>query len=157
MFIFIELDHVRMSGASKHRLYFLLQSVSHRLKKRTDQLAMESGGMTTAQAAVLNIIIRDGSTSQAQVAKVLSQRESAITTMATRLLRADYITRERSEEDRRTWVLKPTRQGRAALKAMMGSLAEANALLDEAVSAKQMDALAGSLKDILAALDKPGH
>lgn len=146
-----------MSAASKHRIYFLLQNVSHRLKKRADQLAMESGGMTTAQAAVLNIIIRDGSASQAQVAKVLSQRESAITTMAARLLSAEYITRERSAEDRRTWVLKPTRKGRAALKAMMASLAEANALLDAAVPKPQMDALAVALQDILKALDAPEH
>lgn len=143
-----------MSAASQHRIYFLLQSVSHRLKKQADQLAMESGGMTTAQAAVLNIIIRDGSTSQAQVAKVLSQRESAITTMATRLLSAQYITRERSVEDRRTWVLKPTRKGRSALKKMMASLGQANDLLDEALSKKRMDSLAGCLADILAEFDK---
>lgn len=144
-----------MSAAHKHRVYFLLQSVSHRLKKKADKLAFESGGMTTAQAAVLNIIILEGRASQALIAKRLSQRESAITTMSTRLESANYITKQRSEEDRRTWVLKPTATGRAAFKRMKAALGEANELLDNTINQKRMDEFALTLKEILAALEGP--
>jgi len=143
-----------MSAAHKHRVYFLLQSVAHRLKKKADQLALESGGMTTAQAAVLSIIIHEGSASQALIAKKLSQRESAITTMSARLESAEYITKQRSETDRRTWVLKPTSKGRKAFTKMQKALGEANDILDSAISQKRMDELAKTLKDILADLDE---
>lgn len=145
-----------MSASSKHRIYFQLQEVSHRLKKRADQLAMESGGVTTAQAAVLNIIIQEGSASQATVAKRLSQRESAITTMAARLESAGYITKQKSEVDRRNWVLKATRKGHAAMKKMTASLSEVNALLDGAVSQKRIDEMAKSLHAISKALEEEG-
>lgn len=143
-----------MSAAHKHRVYFLLQSVAHRLKKKADQLALESGGMTTAQAAVLMIIINEGSASQAFIAKRLSQRESAITTMSARLESAEYITKQRSETDRRTWVLQPTTKGRKAYSTMQKALGEANNILDSAITQKRMDELAKTLKDILADLDE---
>ncbi|MEP3889450.1 MAG: MarR family transcriptional regulator [Hellea sp.] len=144
-----------MSAASKHRVYFLLQSVSHRLKKKADKLAFQSGGMTTAQAAVLNIIIQEGSASQARIAKRLSQRESAITTMSARLENAKYITKRRSKDDRRTWVLEPTSKGLTAYKSMKTALGEVNDLLDNSISQKRLDELASCLKDILAALEDP--
>lgn len=145
-----------MSAASEHRVYFLLQNVSHRLKKKADQLALDSGGMTTAQAGVLNIIIQHGSVSQAQIAKTLSQRESATATMAARLESAGYIKKERSQEDRRAWVLTPTRRGRNAQAKMRASLGEVNDLLNKTLSKPKMDEFADSLKKILAALDSPG-
>jgi len=144
-----------MSASSEHRIYFLLQNVSHRLKKKADQLALDSGGMTTAQAGVLNIIIQQGSASQAQIAKILSQRESATATMAARLQSAGYINKERSEQDRRAWVLTPTRKGRAAQAKMRASLAKVNELLDNTLPKSKIDALAESLQELIAALDSP--
>lgn len=140
-------------SASDHRLYFLLQLVAHQLKKRADKALMEAGGLTTAQAAALSIIAREGSMSQREVADQLSQQESAITTMAARLQNAGYITKQRSESDGRTWLLKPTETGLLALREMKKPFSQINRLLDETLSTAETNHLANDLKKILKALD----
>ncbi|GJL94018.1 MAG: hypothetical protein DHS20C05_04230 [Hyphococcus sp.] len=114
---------------------------------------MEAGGLTTAQAAALSIIAREGSMSQREVADQLSQQESAITTMAARLQNAGYITKQRSESDGRTWLLKPTETGLLALREMKKPFSQINRLLDETLSTAETNHLANDLKKILKALD----
>ncbi|GAA0476628.1 MarR family winged helix-turn-helix transcriptional regulator [Parasphingorhabdus litoris] len=140
-------------SASEHRLYFLLQLVAHRLKKRADGALKDSAGLTTAQAAALSIIAKDGPVTQRFVADKLSQRESAVMTMASRLLAADYISRKRSPSDGRAWELAITQKGLAALSDIKAPFGEINALLDKNIDAQDTERLAASLKNILAALD----
>ncbi len=140
-------------SASKHRLYFLLQLVAHRLKKRADGALKDSAGLTTAQAAVLSIIAKDGPVTQRFVADKLSQRESAVMTMVNRLLAADYISRQRSASDGRAWELTISANGLQALSNIKAPFALINDVLDKNIDAKDADRLAVSLKKILAALD----
>ena len=140
-------------SASKHRLYFLLQLVAHRLKKRADGALKDSAGLTTAQAAVLSIIAKDGPVTQRFVADKLSQRESAVMTMVNRLLAADYISRQRSASDGRAWELTISANGLQALSNIKAPFALINDVLDKNIDAKDADRLAASLKKILAALD----
>ncbi len=140
-------------SAAEHRLYFLLQLVAHRLKKRADATLKQSADLTTAQAAALSIIAKDGPVTQRFVADKLSQRESAVMTMVTRLLVADYISRERSVSDRRAWELSITAKGSDALTLIKGPFDEINDLLDKNFDADDTGQLAASLKKILAALD----
>ena len=51
-------------SASKNRIYFLLQRAAHRLKTEADAALSESGGLTTAQAAVMSIVAQDGPVDQ---------------------------------------------------------------------------------------------
>lgn len=146
-----------MSAASNHKIYFLLQRVSHRLRKKADQIALEAGGLTAAQAAVLSIIIKQGSSSQAHIAKTLSQRESAITTMAARLVAAGYITKAKSDADRRSMELRSTKKGRQALAEMAQSLAQVNAIIESNVSQERLNEFASCLIDILGELDVDGE
>lgn len=141
-------------SASEHRLYFLLQRVAHRLKKRADSALKNSAGLTTAQAAALSIIAKDGPVTQRFVADKLSQRESAVMTMASRLLAADYISRTRSSSDGRAWELSITPKGWAALNDIKAPFGEINAVLDKNIDAEDVQRLAASLNNILAALDE---
>lgn len=141
-------------SASEHRLYFLLQLVAHRLKKRADGALKDSAGLTTAQAAALSIIAKDGPVTQRFVADKLSQRESAVMTMANRLLAADYISRERSVEDGRAWELTISPKGLGALSNIKAPFGKINDLLDKNIDAEDAERLAASLKKILAALDE---
>lgn len=141
-------------SASEHRLYFLLQLVAHRLKKRADVALKQSAGLTTAQAAALSIIAKDGPVTQRFVADKLSQRESAVMTMTNRLLAADYISRKRSASDGRAWELAVTPKGLGALGEIKGPFGEINALLDRNLDADEVAQLATNLKKILAALDE---
>ncbi|QTD54705.1 MarR family winged helix-turn-helix transcriptional regulator [Parasphingorhabdus cellanae] len=141
-------------SASEHRLYFLLQLVAHRLKKRADGALKVSAGLTTAQAAALSIIAKDGPVTQRFVADKLSQRESAVMTMASRLLAADYISRKRSPSDGRAWELAITQKGLAALSDIKAPFGKINAVLDKNIDAQDAERLAIGLKNILAALDE---
>lgn len=141
-------------SASKHRLYFLLQLVAHRLKKRADAALKESAGLTTAQAAALSIIAKDGPVTQRFLADKLSQRESAVMTMAGRLLAAGYISRERSASDGRAWELAITQKGSGALGEIKAPFGEINEVLDKNFDADDTEQIAASLQKILAALDE---
>ncbi len=140
-------------SASDHRLYFMLQRVAHCLKKSADTALKQTAGLTTAQAAALSIIAKDGPVTQRFVANKLSQRESAVMTMANRLLAADYISRKRSASDGRAWELAVTPKGKIALSDIRIPFGEINALIDESLSAAEVKELAGSLGKIITALD----
>ena len=136
-------------SASKHRLYFLIQRAAHVLKKEADAALSEAGGMTTSQAAVLAILLSEGAVTQRFIANKLQQRESAVTAMADRLLKAGYITRQRSPNDGRAWLLTLTDEGHHALEAIREPFQGINAQLDAAFPDEDMDTLAKGLKHII--------
>lgn len=140
-------------NASKHKMYFLLQRAAHGLKKKADTALMDAGGMSTAQAAVMSIIAGQEGVSQRYLADKLMQRESAITTMANRLLKAGYITRVRSDTDGRAWVLKPTNEGLAALASVSAPFAGINAILDDVFAPEDVERIADGLLGILLQLE----
>lgn len=139
-------------SASDHRLYFLLQRTAHALKTRADSALAEAGGLTTAQAAALIIVASDGPVSQKAIAEKLMQRESAVTTMVDRLMKAGYVARKRSPADARAWLLEATPTGLAALDEAQAPFAEINALLDDAFADCGIPAVAGALEDLLVRL-----
>lgn len=141
-------------SASEKRLYFLLQLTAHRLKKRADTELKATAGLTTAQAAALAIIAKDGPISQKQVADKLSQRESAVMTMASRLLDAGLITRLRSQSDARAWELEASKKGLSALNEIEKPFSELNKLLDTCLGEENMDRLADDLGKILKAFSE---
>jgi DNA-binding MarR family transcriptional regulator len=143
-------------SASEHRIYFLLQRVAHRLNTEADASLTAACGLTTAQAAALTVIAQNGPTNQQQVASALAQRESAITTMAVRLLNAGYISREPSPTDARAWELDVTDEGRAALAKATASFGHINAVLDECFDADEMESLANGLRQVLDTVGRSG-
>ncbi|MEM9495812.1 MAG: MarR family transcriptional regulator [Pseudomonadota bacterium] len=109
--------------------------------------------MTTAQAAVMVVVSSNGPVSQKHIADTLMQRESAVTTMADRLLKAGYVTRKRSAEDRRAWLLDATPKGREALAAIRKPFQTINAILDHSFRDIDQFALANALKLLLRELN----
>jgi len=140
-------------SASEHRLYFLLQLVAHRLKKKADNALVEATGITTAQSAVMGIIVKHGPVSQREIARTLSQNESAVTAMSKRLLNAGYIERTRSDTDARAWELTATRSGSESLANMRQAFMGVNDVLDSTMTPDEIAALAGNLQSILEKLD----
>jgi len=140
-------------SASKNRIYFLLQRAAHRLKTEADAALMAECGLTTAQSAVMTIVAEHGPVTQNYVAETLSQRESAITAMAARLVKAGLISKTRSMRDSRAFELAITPAGDAALRVSRSTFGAINAKLDAQIDADRMTALAGDLEKILAAFD----
>ncbi|MEM8562799.1 MAG: MarR family transcriptional regulator [Pseudomonadota bacterium] len=141
-------------SASKHRLYFLLQRAAHRLKTEADASLTQVSGLSTAQSAVMTIIASRGPMTQKEVADTLSQRESAVTAMAGRLIKAGLVARERSSEDARAWQLTVTADGRAALKRVKVAFDKINAEMDRRIPEQDMDKLANSLSAIIETFDE---
>lgn len=139
-------------SASEHRLYFLLQTTAHKLKKHADAALLADGELTTAQAAVMGVIEIEGSVSQRQVADILSLRESAMTQMVARLVKAGFVSKSRSQSDGRVWHLNVTDEGVVALEAVRKSFAKVNAILDKGLGREGVEELADALKKIQAAV-----
>ncbi len=143
-------------SAHQHRLIYLLHRTAHRLKTETDAAFMEAANITTAQASAIEIIVQAGALSQRALSEALGQRESAITAMVERLLKAGYISRRRDEADRRTWLLEATSSGREARARLRAPLQRINAELDAAFAEVDMAAMAEGLRQVLERFD-PGR
>jgi len=141
-------------SAHEERLYFLLQIAAHRLRTEADNALVSAAGLTTAQVAALNLIAASSHVKQRDLAKRLKQNDSAITAMVARLMKADLVSRERSESDARTWLLKLTENGKKTLKRVHKPFADINARLDKAVGKKNAAALAEQLEAIANAFSK---
>jgi DNA-binding MarR family transcriptional regulator len=144
-------------SAKDQRLFFRIQTAAHRLKMAADAAMLEASGLTTAQAAVMAIICGEEQVSQRRIASRLKQRESAVGAMAERLIKAGYITRTRSETDRRAWILEPTGAGRQALAAMGAAFAPVNAVLDKVFPGKEAQRMGESLHRLIGLLEKAGE
>lgn len=150
--------HVKRQGtklsASHHKIYFLLQRAAHILKTQTDTALGDAGGLTTAQAAVMTIIVSSQPVTQKQIAIALSQRESAVASMALRLLKAGYITRSRSESDGRAWELNATEAGCEAMQLMQAQFDAFNVRIDNCLPDGNMEVLAAGLANIIDEFDR---
>lgn len=132
------------------RLYFRLGLVAHRLRVLADQQLLAAAGITAAQAGVL-LIVADAAEPirQRDLARLLRQRESAVTTMVDRLLAAGLLARERPPGDARAWALRPTAAGEAALADVHGLLDAFNERAFAGIEAADRARLAGMLDRIL--------
>lgn len=142
--------------AKDERFFFLVQTAAHRLKTVADAALLETGGLTTAQTAVMAIICGEGPVSQREIADRLKQRESAVGAMAERLLKAGYIARTRSATDKRAWMLKATPAGRRAFASLGEAFTRVNAALDEAFPGKDMARAAKGLRRLIELLEADG-
>ncbi|UFS98506.1 MarR family winged helix-turn-helix transcriptional regulator [Nocardia huaxiensis] len=141
------------SPAQSQRVYFQLQTATTALRGLADELFQAAGGITTAQAAALSVIVRDPGCSQRTVASLLRQRESAITAMANRLAAAGLVERRASRTDARAWELWPTQAGKDAMTQLGTARTELNTLIETAVGSDQIENFAAALTRLVSAMD----
>ncbi len=125
-------------SAKRDRIFFRLQRAAHVLRKRADRALLESGGITTAQAAVLQLAAERKDVTQRKLASELRQNESAMTAMVARLVELRLLTKVRSTEDGRIWALEVTQQGDRALQAIAAPFEEINTMLEHAIGLESM-------------------
>ena len=131
--------------ASKLRLFHQLQLAAHRLGKAADREVTDVSGLTTAQSAVLSVLANFDDVTQKKVATELGLNESAVTAMVTRLLRLDLITRERSPDDPRRYILHMTKKGEQALAKIKVPFRKLNKRIETVLSPDEIDVLARCL------------
>lgn len=140
-------------SAKEDKLYFLIQLVAHRLKKSADNRLIESTNMTTAQSAVMTLIVANQPVNQRYLATTLAQNESAITAMVSRLVKLGYVSKTKSETDGRAWLLEATEQGEAVLKDSGRSFDQVNQMIDSAFQGESTASFTNALNSLLKQLD----
>jgi len=140
-------------NASKLRLYHRLQIAAHAVRKAADRLVSEAARITTAQAAVLTIVAAGENVTQRDVATALLLNESAVTAMASRLLKLGMLERVRSGTDSRAWCLRLSAAGQAALRASRASFASVNARIENELSQQEIKQLADHLDRLTAVFE----
>lgn len=130
----------------KSQVYHLLQTVAQQLRKQADEAGMAAAGVSAAQGAALFAIERSPGLSQREMAKALKQQESAVTTMVSRLMAADLITRAPRKEDPRVLSLDLTDKGRAALDRLRAELDAINRAIEETLDPDELEMLGPALE-----------
>jgi MarR family transcriptional regulator, organic hydroperoxide resistance regulator len=130
----------------KSQVYHLLQTVAQQLRKQADEAGMAAAGVSAAQGAALFAIERSPGLSQREMAKALKQQESAVTTMVSRLMAADLITRAPRKEDPRVLSLDLTDKGRAALDRLRAELDAINRAIEETLNPDELEMLGPALE-----------
>ena len=138
----------------EHRIYSLLQQAAHSVKKAADRTLLKSTGLTTAQAAVLAVLVENSATTQRELSRQLHLNESAMTAMVARLLKLGYVTRTRSADDGRTWLIDLSPSGKKAVADTRGPFSEINSTLDRSIGSSQTAKLARQLRSVIDAFDR---
>ena len=89
-----------------------LQSESRRLAK--DQAAKH--GITPTQLNVLKLLLTVGDLSLSEISQRMAATNSTITGIVDRMVAAELVAREQSEDDRRVWRISLTPHGRQIAK-----------------------------------------
>lgn len=145
-------------SAREERLYFRLQRAAHVAKKAADRAVRAEAGITTAQAAVLELVASNPSLSQRRLASLLAQNESAMTTMVTRLAEAGLVARRGDARDGRAYTLDVTARGRKVRSKAARAFRAVNRALDGALDPRGVERLATDLDRIVERLgDRDGE
>lgn len=142
------------SAAGRRRAYFHLQVAAHRLHTIANEHTLASAGVSAPQVGALFAIAASPGTSQRSLADTLRQRESAVTGMVNRLLKAGLIERHRDDNDQRARRLWLTPAGEQALATIRADMDDLNRLIDDAIGPDRVDAFVDVL-EALAGLAKP--
>ncbi len=73
-------------------------------------------GLTTPQLLILQNLAERGEATVSELAKAINLSQATVTTILDRLVKKEFIVRERSTEDRRKVITRLTEQGKAAIK-----------------------------------------
>jgi len=96
---------------------FLLSRTTRKLTQRLNA-RFEPYGVTTEQFAVLQRLAERDGVSQKELAARVEKDQTNVTRILDQLERKRLVVRERSEEDRRSFVLRITDQGRTLSEAL---------------------------------------
>jgi len=73
-------------------------------------------GLTTPQLLILQNLAERGEATVSELAKAINLSQATVTTILDRLVKKEFILRERSTEDRRKVITRLTEEGKAAIK-----------------------------------------
>ena len=105
--------------------------------------------------AVLALIDANAGLTQGELAAAIRRNTSSLTPVLDDLCRQRYVSRERTESDRRSYALKLTPKGKAALTRLMASACDHERELDRLAGTQRAE-LIRILKQVVAGLSQDG-
>lgn len=101
---------------TQHELLTALRKITRAIDLYSKKLAKETG-LTAPQLIVLREVHKIGRVKPSEIARQVHLSQATVTTIIDRLVKADLVTRERSQSDRRSVKIALTDQGRAKISA----------------------------------------
>ena len=117
--------------------------------------ALQPFGLRMVTFSALAIIGENSGLRQSQLADALAIERPNLVALVDELESAGLITRERLPQDRRVYVLAPTRKGRKVLQQATDAVRSHDARMTAGLSAKDRERLVGMLKAIERAGEAP--
>ena len=127
-----------------------IQHATHRIGRHLES-ELAAVGVDQGEARVLSALVR-GPMSVAALVAAVGVKRSTLTNILDRLERRGLVTREINPNDRRSFVVRPTRGGERAAKKVAAAFAAVDAKLVRATTASEregFDAVLVRLEEIL--------
>jgi DNA-binding MarR family transcriptional regulator len=127
-----------------------VQHATHRIGRHLES-ALAAVGVDQGEAHVLSALAR-GPMTVAALVEAVGVKRSTLTNILDRLERRGLVTREINPNDRRSFVVRPTRGGARAVKKVAGAFAAVDAKLVRATTASEreaFDSVLARLEEIL--------
>ena len=96
-------------------------------------------GLTQGEAHILAHLAQAGSATVGELHKVLAHKRSTLTSILDRLVERGLVTRKTGEDDRRTFVVELTRQGKSAAREIHRHLLDLEQSVKRGFSAAALD------------------
>jgi DNA-binding MarR family transcriptional regulator len=109
--------------------------------------------LTQGEAHILGLLAHSGAANVAELHRGLAHKRSTLTSILDRLARRGLITRAVGETDRRTFVVRPTANGRKLAQRIQRHLSA----LERAVARRVNAADIRGFKKVVAALEQEAH
>ncbi len=142
--------HISLQDSTIHRLLV----GSHRLAGHLNS-ACDDAGVSLPMARALQFLA--GATepvTPTQLSRELGRSPAATSELIKRLVRSEQITADVDPDDRRSFLLMLTDDGRAKWDEVRGALQQAESVIESGYGDRRLEALAGELDELITALDK---
>jgi len=112
-------------------------------------------GITQGEAHILSHLAAFGDSTIAELHRALAHRRSTLTSILDRLVARGFITRDTGAKDRRTFVVRLTKQGKKVAADVYRKLAQLEALALARVSKENLRSLNSVLRTLGAPAESP--
>ena len=131
--------------AVDRRLYLLIEIAARRLQREADRRLRAEANVSSAQAAVLFLLLRRGERRMGAIGETLALGAPAVTGLVDRMAKAGLVTRRRDPGDRRGAVVDLTEAGRQAGERADATLRALNQELSDELGEADADILHAAL------------
>lgn len=135
------------------RIFHLMQLAHRALFRASDRLLQRELGISTVQQGALFVIKQAAPCHPSVIARTLDMNKSAVTTLLSRLEKAQLISRRADPEDARAQLISLTEKGGAAIAKSVPFTKRANAFLLDGFTSAEIETIERFLATVISRSD----